>query len=74
MCSAFILKALKMYCLTFEWGNDLPPYQKGEKSTLKRISAPTKLLYLKITLNELNSKLQVQYIFNKGKHLVFYEL
>lgn len=50
MCSAFILKALKIYCLTFEWRNDLPPYKNGEKSTLKVFLHLLNCFIYKITL------------------------
>lgn len=58
----FILKALKIYCLTSERRNDLSPYQKeGKVYTEKSI---LNYFICKTTLDlELNTGLQVQCIF-----------
>lgn len=69
----FILKALKIYNLTFEWRNDLS-YQKTKVCTIKCFCSYRDFIY-KATLDyPLYTKPWAQDIFNKQKHLVFYEL
>lgn len=68
----FILKALKT-CLTFEWQNDLPSQQKTV-CTIKHFCSYRDFIYEATLDYSLHTRPRAQDIFNKWRHLVFYEL